>query len=111
MIETSIIKYLNDTLDVSAYMEKPEGASGQYVIVQKTSGRMRNHIYSSTFAIQSYADTLLESAELNNQVISAMLEAVALDDIGSVRLNSNYNFTNSAQKQHRYQAVFDVVHY
>lgn len=111
MIEKTIIEYLNDTLDVSAYMEKPEGASGQYVIVQKTSGRMRNHIYSSTFAIQSYADTLLESAELNNQVISAMLEAVALDDIGSVRLNSNYNFTNATQKQHRYQAVFDVVHY
>lgn len=111
MIETTFINYLNDALEVSAYMEKPEGASGQFVIVQKTSGRMNNRIYSSTFAIQSYADSLYEAATLNNQVINAMLEAVALDDIGSVRLNSNYNYTNATQKQHRYQAVFDVVHY
>ena len=111
MIETTLINYLNDELNVSAYMEKPEGASGQFVIVQKTSGRMNNRIYSSTFAIQSYADSLHEAATLNNQVINTMLEAVGLDDIGSVRLNSNYNYTNATQKQHRYQAVFDVVHY
>ena len=40
-----------------------------------------------------------------------MLEAAALPEIGAVHLNSDYNFTDTAAKRYRYQAVFDVTYY
>lgn len=31
--------------------------------------------------------------------------------ISRVQLNSDYNFTDTAQKRHRYQAVYDITFY
>ena len=36
---------------------------------------------------------------------------INLDEIASVKLNSDYNFTDEETKQYRYQAVFDIKHY
>lgn len=62
-------------------------------------------------AIQSYADSMYEAAELNERVKTVMADAVALDDITKVDLNSDYNYTDTANKRYRYQAVFDITHY
>ena len=32
-------------------------------------------------------------------------------EIAACRLNSDYNFTDTAKKKYRYQAVFDLVYY
>ena len=37
--------------------------------------------------------------------------AIALEQIVSVSLNSDYNYTDTTTKEYRYQAVFDIVHY
>jgi len=34
-----------------------------------------------------------------------------LNEIGKVKLNSDYNFTDTVTKQYRYQAVYDISHY
>lgn len=40
------------------------------------------------------------------------MEDLAKDiKIGSVRLNSDYNFTDIEMKRYRYQAVFDIYYY
>ena len=62
-------------------------------------------------AVQSYAGNLLEAAQLNDQVKQAMDSLPELADIGAARLNSDYNFTDTASKRYRYQAVYDVTHY
>ena len=58
---------------------------------------------------------LFESEEkvvdMNEEIKQAMFNAVTLDEISKVELNSNYNYTDSATKQYRYQAVYVVVHY
>ena len=111
MIEVVLKNYLDSVLAVPVYLEKPVTAPAKYVLMEKTSSSRNNRLDSSTFAFQSYAGTLYEAALLNEQVKAAADSLVALDEIASVSLNSDYNFTDTATKQYRYQAVFDIKHY
>lgn len=111
MIENTILDFLNTNLDVPVYMERPETPPDEYILLEKTSATSENHIYTATIAAQSYAKTLYEAATLNDVLKATMQGAVELSQITRVSLNSDYNFTNTANKQYRYQAVFVVTHY
>ena len=52
-----------------------------------------------------------KTAELNEQVKDAVDGLLSQNEIHSVRLNSDYNYTDTTTKQYRYQAVFDIGHY
>ena len=111
MIEKTILDYLAGALDVHAYMERPADAPGSFVLLEKTGKSRENQLNTAILAVQSYAPTLLAAAELSERVETAMLAAPALPSIAAVRLNSAYNFTDTAMKGYRYQAVFDVTYY
>ena len=111
MIEITIRKYLADTLNIPVYMERPSDAPSTYCLLEKTGSSEHNRILSSTFAVQSYAPSLLGAAQLNESVKVAMDSIDTLDEIGSCTLNSDYNYTNASTKEYRYQAVFDLTHY
>jgi len=111
MIELIIYEYLKDVMPVDVYMQRPEKAPSKYIIIEKTGSSKNNHIKQATIAFQSYADTLYEAAELNEALKDAVENAVSLNEISGVTLNSDYNFTNAAGKQYRYQAVFVFTHY
>ena len=111
MIEKTILDYLNSRLDEPVYMEEPISPSGSYVIIEKTGGNIQEHISHSTLAIQSYAASMYGAASLNDRIIGEMINAIKLDEITDVELNSNYNFTDTETKKYRYQAVFDITHY
>ena len=111
MIEATIYEYLGEVLTVPVYMERPAAPPDRYVLFEKTGSSKRNFICTATLAIQSYAPRMYEAAELNETVKAAMEASVELDEICDVRLNSDYNFTDTAMKQYRYQAVFDITHY
>lgn len=111
MIEVTMLNHLKSKLVVPVYMERPEEPPGEYVLIEKTgSGRM-NHLESSTFAFQSHAASLYGAAALNDLVKAAVDSLEELVDIASVRLNSDYNFTDTTTKVYRYQAVYDIKHY
>lgn len=115
MIEEIIYDYLTTALQgIPVYMvvpdiQNPDGAT--YVAVEKTGGGMENHIKNATIAVQSYAPTLYGAMQLNETVKTAMLDIVTEQTIAGVRLNSDYNFTDTSTKQPRYQAVFIVYYY
>ena len=88
-------------------VEKPE----KYYIIERTGGSETNHLRTATIAIQSYAPTLAEACELNEEVIELTKEMVELESISSVRYSTDYNFTNQTKKQPRYQAVFSILYY
>lgn len=111
MIEVVVKSYLGTVLAVPVYLEKPATAPAKYVLMEKTGSSRNNRLNSSTFAFQSYAASLYEAALLNEQVKAAADSLVTLNEVASVRLNSDYNFTDPATKQYRYQAVFDIKHY
>lgn len=111
MIEIVIRKYLASQLDVPVYLERPDNPPEKYVLFEKTGSGKSNHILSATFAFQSYANTMQKTAELNEQVKDAVDGLLSQNEIHSVRLNSDYNYTDTTTKEYRYQAVFDIGHY
>lgn len=112
MIEEIVIDYLNKNMSVPCYAERPEKKpSGEYLVIEKTGSAAENHIEDATIAVQSFADTLANAAALNEEVKRVMREIVSLKEVSAIRLNSDYNFTSTALKAYRYQAVFILTYY
>lgn len=111
-IEAVLIRYLQDALDTDAvYAEVSEKPSGEFYVIDKTGSSTYNRITTSTVAIQSYGPSKLRAIEMNEAVKAAMDNIAVLPEIGGCHLESDYNFTNTIKRQHRYQAVFDITHY
>lgn len=111
IIEELLITHLSGLLSVPVYAERQEDLDSSYVLVEKTAGGETEYIRNATIAIQSYAGTLYEAAELNEEVKSAMYSFIDHDEIAHCELNTDYNFTDTTSKQYRYQAVYDVAFY
>lgn len=109
-IEEIVCNYLTLKLGVAAMPEKPSRPYTNKVFVERTGGFGR-FIKETTIAVQNYGESMYEAAVLNDRVIEAMQELTEVDEITSVNLNSNYNFTDTETKEYRYQAVFDINHY
>ena len=110
MIELIILNHLKLELSVPVYLEEPEDAPSSFVLIEKTGSGRENRINSATFAFQSYAGSLYGAAALNDEVKAAVESLVLLDDVGRVKLNSDYKFTDVTTKRYRYQAVYDITY-
>lgn len=110
MILFKLIEYLTGKLDVYVGVSAPESTTG-YVLIDQTGSSNRNHIMTATVAVQSYGSTLENAIRLNEQVKAEMLSFASEDEVASVRLETEYNFTNTATKQYRWQAVYSITHY
>lgn len=110
MIEQRVKSYLSLVLEAPVCMEVPERQPERFVLVEKTGSGEADHIRRATLAVQSYAPSLAGAAELNERVKAALRAMPDTEDIGSAKLNSDYNFTDTASKRYRYQAVFDFTY-
>lgn len=112
MIEKIVLDYLNQELSVPAYIEKPASVPSKYVLIEKTGSGQNITLKDATFAIQSCGKSLYETVALNEAVKTAMSEMTdAVNSVLKCTLNSDYNYTDTAAKEYRYQAVFDIIHY
>ena len=111
MIETRVINWLSDMLDVPVSAEEPESRPESYVVVMKTGSGGDEHVKTATIAVQSCAPTLYQAAVLNGMVITAMEHFTERSDVTRCRRNSDYNYTDTKKKKYRYQAVFDITYY
>lgn len=112
MIEKIIYDYLVEKLgSINVYPKIPNNPPNKFIVYEKTAGGMRDHIKRATIAIQSYDDTVFKASELNEIVKEKMLGIVELPQIASIKLNSDYNFTDIQRKRDRYQSVFDIDYY
>ena len=124
MIESTIITYLlnRTSAGTDVFAERPTEIPDMFIVVEKTGSTTNNRITTSTFAIQSISDSLqdgsmLQAITLNEEVKAALLGdqddygIVELDDIVSIELNSDYNFTDTETSEYRYQAIFAITHY
>lgn len=110
MIAKTLLDYLDNNLSVPVVMEAPEQTTG-YVLIDQTGSSRTNHIITTTFAIQSYGASLYDAMVLNEDVKDAMVGFAELDEITRVELQTDYNFTDTATKQYRWQAVYLITHY
>jgi hypothetical protein len=92
-------------------MEYPDKAPERFVILDRSDTSRENHIETSVFVAQSYAESKLEAAILNKQVKSVMDAMSKLDEVSCSELNSYYPFPDTTRKRHRYQAVYNITHY
>ena len=110
MIELVIQNYLTTHLSVPSFLERDKSVK-EFVLFEKTSSSKRNHVTAATFAFQSYAKSLYEAAKLNEELKQVVEQMIELDEISSIKFNSDYNFTDTQTKDYRYQAVFDINYY
>ena len=118
MIETTVLDYLNERLGVPVLMELPEVPSEdfptfpeQFVVIQKIGATRENHVVDDSIAIQSYSlVSKYNAAALDEAVREAMDQIIILDEIGGIRLASNYDFTDMTTKRYRYQCVYEIYH-
>lgn len=113
MIEEIIRNYLNDDhLSAPVYMEIPKQAPPEYYVMEKTGGSENSRINSSTFALQSYAQSMARAAELGYEAADVMRDGlITLDQISKVSVQGPYDFTDTTKKYYRYQSVCTVTHY
>ena len=72
MIETTVLDYLSGELAEPCYMEVPSNPQETFVVIEKTGSSRTDHVNAATLAIQSYAGSLEQAAELNDRVKTAM---------------------------------------
>ena len=114
MIEETVKIYLeNNGISAPVLMEIPKkNPPSEYFIIEKTGGALENHIFSSTLTIQSYALSKYEAAKASEELVKLMVYGLINEpDIVKVEVEGPYDFTDLQNKQYRYQAVFDIVHY
>ena len=111
MIERILLEYLSGQLDIPVYLEKPPNPPKKMVLVEKTGSSQTDRIDGATIAIQSYGGSLVETIELNERVKAVMEDIISLDSIGGCDFSTDYNFTDTQTKQHRYQAVYYITYY
>lgn len=119
MIEELLFTYLNDEATVPWYAMRPpttgdhmETANASYGLFEKTNSTKTDHVVTSTFAFQSYAPTLLEAAQISAELRQLIEELPGITtEVSKAQLSGEYNFTNTADKQPRYQAVFTLTHF
>lgn len=110
MVEKIMLDYLSENLTVPVFMEEPVDDLASYVVLEKTGSSEANHIPTATIAVQSYGGSLYDAASLNESVKAIIKDAIQLDTISAIRLNSDYNFTDTTTKKYRYQALFVVTY-
>lgn len=113
IIEETLVSYLETALHDSGYpvyaMTPKQDVPRNYVVIDKTGSMHTNGIDRATIAIQSISsDSLLKAVEINEDVIDAMKSFDRETDVFGAHLQSDYNFTNTATKQFRYQAVYEI---
>lgn len=112
VIESTVIEYLNNHTSIAhqAYGDTPRSGAFQYYLVQKTGSTNRNHLHTAQITIQSYGSSKSVAKTMNETLISAMAGIVELENISACRLNSDYDYTDTAKRRYRYQAVFDITY-
>ena len=110
MIIKDLLDYLGTQLSVGVYAEAPDQLT-DYVLLDQTATSNENHITTTTIAVQSYGTSLYDAMVLNESVKAAMESFAELAQVTKVKLQTDYNFTNTATKQYRWQAVYNITHY
>lgn len=110
--EQIIIEYLNSCFGgkPNVTLTEPKDRKGEYIVIERTGGRITNFINESTIAVQSFADSMSRAVIINDEVKAHMVNIISRNDVSACRLSSDYNYTDPESGKFRYQAVFDIFH-
>ena len=110
MIEKTVISYLNSQLNVPVFMEKPENKPEKYVVISKLDSGRTDLIDAVTLNLTSYAPSLLEAAELDEQVKNKMFGIITLGNVSSSKLGGGGQAIKTDVKGYAYYCVFNLFY-
>ena len=111
MIEKTILDYVAAALPVPVRMEIPANPVTRFVVLKRSGEGRENLVEGALLIADSYAESLLEAAKLNEQVKSVLDDLDTLDEISNVHLSTDYPVFDTGNKRYRYQAVYEINHY
>lgn len=111
MIEKTVLDYLNSVLSVPTFMEKDGTEPSEFVLIHKGDSTTENFVTTAMIVAESHGSSLFDAATLNEEVKKAMTNLHATAQVSACRLVTDYNYTDTASKGYRYQAVFNITHY
>ena len=111
-IEKFLFDFFNEKMDTPAYLEKPNGLTMPFTVIDVTGIReMSPGVYFATAALQSYSHSKFEAEELNRAVMETAESLRDCMEIGGASLDTYTPFTDVTRKMYRYQAVYNIVFY
>lgn len=111
MIELIVKEFAEQNLTVPVFMEFPPDPPERFVVLKKGDSGRVNLIDSAMLVADSYAESLLEAAKLNEQVKTVLDDLIRLDAVSSSRRGGDYPAFDTKNKRYRYQAVQNITHY
>lgn len=111
MIEITIRDFVADALQIPVHMEFPAKPTARFVVLKRSGEGRENLVEGALLIADSYAESLLEAAKLNEQVKSVLDDLDTLDEISSAQLSTDYPVIDTGNKRYRYQAVYEINHY
>lgn len=111
MIETIVFDFMKSSLSVPVFMEYPTEQHTRFVVLRKADSSRDNMVDTAMFVADSYAETVYETAKLNEQVVSAFDSLTDLESVSSSKRGGDYNAPDTQNKRYRYQAVCNVTYY
>lgn len=111
MIEITVLDFLSSRCSAEVHMEIPKEPPKRFVVLRKGGSSRENYLDTSIFVADSYGETLLDAATLNQEVMGILDKLPEIDEIAGVKRTGDYPNPDTASKRYRYQAVFDITHY
>lgn len=112
MIEIIVREYLEKELGVHVSTEFPNNAKGKFIVIEMTGQSESDCLFSCSIAVQSYGDSRMDAAGLNEAVKDAMrVLQHKCACVSGCTLESSYPFPDLQRKRNRYQSVFYINHY
>lgn len=112
-IEQLVRETLEGVTHYPAFLEEPPAPRPErYFLAARLGSGEENHISRVRLAVQSYAPSLAGAMVLNREAYDTM-KALLLGDPAICRVSriSDYDFTDTAAKRHRWQAIYEITYY
>lgn len=106
--EQVLFDYLTRKLQLQAEVctQVPEDPPEKYVVFARTSSQSdEEQLGAVTMVVKSIAPTLYGAVTLNESVKQALREMPETTEVYGVRIQSDYNSTDTRMKQFRYTTV------
>lgn len=111
MIETDILNYLKNILDISdVYLETPKTLPNEFIVFSIVDRSRNNLIDAVTVEIYSYSTTKAKACKLDARVRNAMYGFTDCDNISSSKLGGGNDAYDTTLKKSRYRCYFNVTY-
>jgi hypothetical protein len=112
-IEQLVRETLEGVTHYPAYLEEPPAPRPpRYYLAARLGRSEENHISRARLAVQSYAPSLAGAMALNREAYGVMKNLLLCDPaVSRVSLVSDYDFTDTATKRYRWQAIYEITYY